>query len=141
MPGIAVECWGHEGPFGAEGYGWAATLPLHIIRSLIGFRECQANFQNSFFINPNFPNELLITKKKYIVRDLKFQNKKVSLDFVVLSSEDILCKLSIRSDHDFHVYVLDDAGKLIHKSKNRDHLQTFKFKIENRQQVQVQFQY
>lgn len=96
MPGVAVECWGLEKPLFSEGYGWGATLPMHIIRSVIGFREASA-LASSFILSPNLPKELLIPGKCYGIDSLKFQDKTFSIQYQVQDQGQINCQLAISS--------------------------------------------
>jgi hypothetical protein len=54
LPGIACECWGIEGPVGSDGYGWGATMPLAIIRHIIGFGDVFED-ANAFRLAPALP--------------------------------------------------------------------------------------
>ncbi|MDZ7394034.1 MAG: hypothetical protein ONB25_14190 [candidate division KSB1 bacterium] len=58
IPGVAAECWGLEGPKGTEGYGWGATLPLHIIRGMLGCRELLGQ-QQTLVLSPALPEVLV----------------------------------------------------------------------------------
>jgi len=113
MPGISVECWGLEKPYGSEGYGWAATLPLHIIRSLIGFREYQPDFQNSFLLCPNFPMELMIPGKNYSITNLKFQNKHFSLKYEIISGKKMRCYFDCEAKHIFKMRLINETEQVI----------------------------
>jgi hypothetical protein len=117
MPGISVECWGYEKPYGSEGYGWAATLPLHIIRCLIGYREYQLDFQNSFLLCPNFPEELLIPGNTYAISSLKFQDKVFSISYEILYAKAVKYHLNCQSEKSFSLMVIDENENIVFLSE------------------------
>jgi len=119
MPGISVECWGHEKPSGAEGYGWAATLPLHIIRSLIGFREYRPDFQNSFILCPNFSEDLMIAGNTYTISSLKFQDKFISISYEISYAKAVKCHFNCQSEKSFSLKVIDGNENIVFLSETK----------------------
>ena len=139
MPGISVECWGLEKPYGSEGYGWAATLPLHIIRSLIGFREYQPDFQNSFLLCPNFPDELLIPGNTYAISSLKFQDKVFSINYKIINDQLIKVHSFFKSIKKFNMAVLMEKDNLIYQAKEIAAEHQFKIHLKNRDKILIRF--
>jgi hypothetical protein len=58
VPGVSCECWGIEGPAGADGYGWGATMPLAIIRHIVGFAAVIGD-PRAFTLTPALPGSFL----------------------------------------------------------------------------------
>lgn len=79
-PGVSCEMWGLEGAHGGEGYGWGATLPAHILRSIVGFRESATGLE----LCPNLPAALALPGKRYAVRNLQFRGDVLDLEYRVL---------------------------------------------------------
>jgi len=80
-PGVSCEVWGVQGACGAEGYGWGATLPAHIIRSIFGFREGNEPDQLWFILGPNLPDNLAAKGKSFGVRHLHYRGKSFDLRY------------------------------------------------------------
>ncbi len=79
MPGVSLECWGLEGPKGTEGYGWGATLPLHIIRSIVGYRECRERPER-MVLSPALPKNLVPdVGGQLAVKNLSFRGHRFNL--------------------------------------------------------------
>ena len=59
IPGVANEYWpvGDVVP-GSENYGWGATLPMFIIRNIVGFREAPDGSAQTFLLGPCLPASL-----------------------------------------------------------------------------------
>ncbi len=140
MPGISVECWGLEKPYGSEGYGWAATLPLHIIRSLIGFREYQPDFRNSFLLCPNFPDELMISGKNYKISYLKFQNKVFSINYHILNNQFIEGHFSCKAEKKFGMSAFQEKEHCIYQTKTIAKQNRFKIPVKNRNKILIRFE-
>ncbi len=72
IPGVACEFWPvHDARGGCENYGWGATLPLHIISSIIGFRVDEAG---RCLIAPNLPAALRSPGRVYHITHLCWRN-------------------------------------------------------------------
>jgi hypothetical protein len=56
IPGVANEFWPLRNPLaGGENYGWGATLPTHIIRTIMGLREYDDGRMVGFTVAPALP--------------------------------------------------------------------------------------
>jgi hypothetical protein len=74
IPGVANEFWpSRDVPPGGENYGWGATVPMNIIRTIIGFRESASSTGNEFRLAPAFPSRLMLPGKTYAVRNLHYR--------------------------------------------------------------------
>ena len=137
MPGISVECWGLEKPLGAEGYGWAATLPLHIIRSLVGFRETENQHPSSFLLCPNLPDQMMIPGKIYELNKLKFQDKIFSLQYQIFSHDEIKCHFAIHAPAEFDIKVMTGDDQLLVGSKNKASRHQININFENQKNYKI----
>jgi hypothetical protein len=81
IPGVSWEFWPLQGAGGSECYGWGATLPIHIIRDIIGFREEPNSQDDVFVLAPSLPDRLMIEDSVYGIRNLSFRG--VGLDISV----------------------------------------------------------
>jgi len=73
VPGVANEFWPMAArPAGGENYGWGATLPMNLIRDLIGFREADSAAIHEIYFAPALPEKLLTTGNKYRITNLHF---------------------------------------------------------------------
>jgi len=86
-PGVSCEMWALKGALGGEGYGWGATLPAHIIRSVIGFRETAEAGKIS--LCPNLPEALAQEGKSYTVDNLAVGGERLSLSYTVLAGGEV----------------------------------------------------
>ena len=58
IPGVANEFWPlRDRPAGGENYGWGATLPTHIIRTIMGLREYDDGRRSGFTVAPALPGQ------------------------------------------------------------------------------------
>lgn len=78
VPGVACEYWplGGDTEPGGENYGWGATLPLHIIRSIVGLRETAVLPDGpaiELHLAPALPARLMVPGRCYAVRNLHFR--------------------------------------------------------------------
>lgn len=80
-PGVSCEVWGVHGAYGGEGYGWGASLPAHIIRNLIGFRELEEPRGFQFVLGPNLPEALLAKGKIFRLRSLHYRGQSFDLHY------------------------------------------------------------
>jgi hypothetical protein len=80
-PGVSCEMWGIEGAKGGEGYGWGATLPAHIIRSLLGFREGNEPDRFWFILSPSIPEALFRTGKSFRMRNVCYRRQAFDLHY------------------------------------------------------------
>jgi hypothetical protein len=80
-PGVSCEMWGLKGAAGGEGYGWGATLPAHLIRSIAGFRE--AAEPGRLEVSPAIPQRLLQPGRRYAIANLQFRGDRLRLTHTV----------------------------------------------------------
>ncbi len=83
IPGVAAEQWRNRDgkPAGMENYGWGATLPIHLIRGVIGYRDLPPGARESgFLLAPSLPSKVLQPGNRLGMRNLHFAN----VDFEVM---------------------------------------------------------
>lgn len=139
MPGVSVECWGFDKPYGSEGYGWGATMPIHIIRSLIGFREEDSAGEQLFSICPNLPDEFFVIGKKYSINKLKYLDKQFSLSYEIASETELACRFEMEGRDAFAFSVDNEFGEAIFQSKKRARQHAGSFRLTNREVVYFKF--
>lgn len=84
VPGVACEYWPVDDDVepGGEGYGWGATLPLHILRSIVGFRETSALDADALHLAPALPGRLLAGGgQTFGVRNLHFRGRDLAVRY------------------------------------------------------------
>jgi hypothetical protein len=94
-PGVSCEYWGQKGAAGGEGYGWGATLPAHIIRSLFGFREIEWNAGEQFELGPNIPDNLSGEGKSFLLRNLHFRGRLFDLRYTQVAEGEFQTSLTM----------------------------------------------
>jgi mannosylglycerate hydrolase MGH1-like protein len=118
MPGVANEFWAiaEDNPGGCENYGWGATLPLLIVRNIIGFREFDAAQESAFRLAPALPKELLKSGEAYGITNLRFRTTKTDLEYQVDDSTRLTVKLKMRGEFK-QLTVRDASGKVLASSR------------------------
>lgn len=139
MPGISIECWGYDKPYGSEGYGWGATMPIHIIRSLIGFREEITADGSTFSLCPNLPKEFCLPGKKYTINKLKFQENQFSLTYEIESGPRLMCQFELESQEAQAVSVATESGEAIFQSSEKAHQHNGSLILKNREKIYFKF--
>jgi len=84
IPGVSWEFWPIEGAGGSECYGWGATIPIHIIRDIMGFREKTDSEDSAFILAPSLPDELMKENNLYGIRNLVFRDIVLDISIRVL---------------------------------------------------------
>ena len=108
-PGVSCEYWGQKGAAGGEGYGWGATLPAHIIRSLFGFRELEWSEGEQFDLGPNIPENLAGEGKSFLLRNLHFRGRRFDLQYHQAAQGEFQASLTM-SEKAGGIRVTDEAG-------------------------------
>jgi hypothetical protein len=108
-PGVSCEYWGQKGAAGGEGYGWGATLPAHIIRSLFGFREIAWSEVDQFDLGPNIPDDLTGEGKAFLLRNLHFRGRRFDLRYSQVAKGEFLAILTT-PEKTGGIRVADEAG-------------------------------
>jgi len=108
-PGVSCEYWGQKGAAGGEGYGWGATLPAHIIRSLFGFRELEWSEGDQFDLGPNIPEDLTGEGKSFLLRNLHFRGRRFDLQYHQAAQGEFQASLTM-SEKTGGIRVTDEAG-------------------------------
>jgi hypothetical protein len=141
IPGIACEYWPVEptqrNMYGAENYGWGATLPLNVIRGIFGFREDEHN-PSSFLLIPTLPKELLERGGDYGITNLRFADLRFDLSVRSEKSKALKIKLSFdTTPHSFIVKKTDGSpvpfsqnGTIIELSTTNGERLHFDFKLK-----------
>ncbi len=119
IPGVANEFWpvGNRPP-GGENYGWGATLPAHIIRSIIGLRESPHLNSQEFFLIPAIPTPLSIAGKVYKISPLHYRGIDLQISYLVTKGTKIQVTIGYQAKNPLSISVYDHQGKQIEHTKN-----------------------
>jgi len=114
IPGVSNEFWPvdlkNSNYGGAENYGWGATLPATVIRSLFGFIE--SDNENEFYIAPVVTFNLAATGKRFGISGMMYQDHKFNIICVLEKN-----KLSIEITCSSANFVIKNtSGKIIARS-------------------------
>jgi len=109
-PGVSCEYWGQKGAAGGEGYGWGATLPAHIIRSLFGFRELEWIVGEQFELGPNIPESLVSEGKLFQLHNLRYRSRWFDLEYKCLAQGEFHAFLTI-SEKAEGIRITDETGR------------------------------
>jgi hypothetical protein len=82
IPGVANEFWPDaEIPPGGENYGWGATLPMNIVRSIIGLRESPRGADREWILSPSLPGEIMHEGVSLGVERLQYRGVRFDLSY------------------------------------------------------------
>ena len=116
IPGVSNEHWpvNYDRNYGgAESYGWGATLPTSMIRTLIGFRESKR--ENEFSITPNLSDTLIFSGKTFGIKNLHYRSLNIDCRIGYEKGRQTLT-LQIDSEEPVSVTVRNAKGKIVGKS-------------------------
>jgi len=111
-PGVSCEYWGQNGAAGGEGYGWGATLPAHIIRSLFGFREVAWTEGSQFELGPNIPDGLSGEGKSFSLLNMHFRSRRFDLHYRQTAEGELRATLAW-AERTRGLRVADEAGHAV----------------------------
>jgi hypothetical protein len=138
IPGIANEFWPtHEMPAGGENYGWGATLPMNIIRNIIGFREKESDNGSEFYLSPTLPKSFLTAGKQYSLKNLKYRNARLNVTSAVKKSNGLSITVHITSENPITASVLSERRAIVASQKKKSNDFTLQFSGENGEQYIV----
>jgi hypothetical protein len=109
IPGVANEYWPiPERPAGGENYGWGATLPVHIIRSIIGFRESNDAAADQFYVAPSLPEWMRRPGAVYTITNLKYREHRFALTYRIQSPDSLRAELRWETNRPSSVVIVND---------------------------------
>ena len=77
IPGVANEFWPlKDRPAGGENYGWGATLPTHIIRTIMGLREYDDGRRSGFTVAPALPGRFRKPGTSLGLRGFRYRDRR-----------------------------------------------------------------
>lgn len=119
-PGIATEYWPIDGqdPGGGENYGWGGTLPIHVIRNIIGFRELDNLKADEFWLAPTFPASMAQRGKTYGMTQLRFRGFNFEVNYTFVSGAEIRITLVSLDQAPPTVTIKAENGDLVALSGN-----------------------
>ncbi len=135
LPGVANEYWPikAETEPGGECYGWGATLPLHILRSIVGLRETVRTDANGieFHLAPTLPQRLLVSQRTYTARNLHFRDVTLTTTYVVDDARRLRVTLEYALPQDGRLIVCDAGGQPVAASTEEGRAGTLAFDADN----------
>jgi hypothetical protein len=135
IPGVANEFWPDRNtPPGGENYGWGATLPLNMIRSIIGLRESRHAADREWILSPSLPAEMMRAGTMCGVDRLQYRGVRFGLSYTPGHGGEIDVELRL-SDPNTTFSVRNEQGSLISESRNG----IMRFRVKNGQSVRVQW--
>ncbi len=121
IPGVANEFWpAADRPPGGENYGWGATLPMFIIRNLIGFHEREGgqpspdDSSRSFVLAPAFPETMLKEGAQLAVRNLHYRGAICTFSFTPGKGKSLKISALIVSPSPVTIVVTSEAGTTLY---------------------------
>lgn len=141
IPGVANEFWPvPEIPAGGENYGWGATLPMNIIRNIIGFRETENLSEAEFFLAPAIPERLLIPGKTYTITNLAFRGIKTAVTYQIKESGQVKIDLKYESPQPVSYIVSNRSGEVILKITEKKDSSFISFEGKNGDVYVIRFE-
>lgn len=141
IPGVANEFWPtREIPAGGENYGWGATLPMNIIRNIIGLREKESNTGVEMYLAPTLPKSFLNIGKRYSISHLKYRNVRFDVTCTVSKSNALSVSLHVVSETPVAVSVQSETGKIVAVQKKKSNDTMLTFSGDNSTQYIVRFE-
>ncbi|MBM4160357.1 MAG: hypothetical protein FJ217_04565 [Ignavibacteria bacterium] len=120
VAGVANEFWPvKDRPAGGENYGWGATLPMHIIRTIVGFREKENESATEFFLAPFLPKTFVEAGKRYVVRNLHYRGVAFEVTYEFEELERMKITFEYRSPRPTAVTVRSKSGNEVYKQKDK----------------------
>lgn len=133
IPGVANEFWPVRDILpGGENYGWGASLPMHIIRAIVGFREEENVSATEFFLAPFLPKAFVKAGKRYVVRNLRYRKVIFDVTYECAELDQIKVTIEYRSPQPRAVTVRSRSGDEVCKQKIKQKTHTISFRGQNR---------
>ena len=126
VPGVANEYWpASDVPPGGEHYGWGATLPMFIIRSIAGFHE--GDNDSTFLLAPCLPRSFLQTRRDYTITGLHAGEITFSTTMRAEGVSGVACTLHFEARRRMSLRVVDPTtgSEIAHTSGGNAGVVTF----------------
>lgn len=118
VPGVACEYWptADDTEPGGEGYGWGATLPLHIIRTIVGVRESDRLDELELHLAPALPGRLLVPGRQYTLRNITFAGVNLVIRYTVGDRQRLRLELEYGTAAPLRLTICDPRGRILARS-------------------------
>jgi hypothetical protein len=138
MPGVASEFWRDPQmrPVGMENYGWGATMPMHLIRGIIGYRELPRGSPPGFVLAPSIPEHLAVEGHELGMANLHFRNQDLDVVYRVEENDRLQTILTWRSPRPVGVEVVHNESILV-ETDTRSTSGTLRFTLANYDDVEI----
>lgn len=150
IPGIANEYWPVSDTLepGGENYGWGATLPVHFIRTFLGFRELDElprpesaeDEYAEFHLAPTLPQRLLEPGRTYTIRNLHFRDIDFAVTLVAQPGQQLAVALEYEAPDERRLTVRDQTGADLLPTAEPLASSTVTWSVPNGTRLTVRFQ-
>lgn len=141
IPGVANEFWPvAEIPAGGENYGWGATLPMNIIRNIIGFRETENISNTEFYLAPAIPERLFKPGKRYTIKNLNYQGTKITISYNIKNQDRIEIELTYGASKSVALTVMNERDMLILRQSEKNETYSISFEGKNEEVYRIKFE-
>jgi len=132
IPGVANEFWpSREVPPGGENYGWGATLPMNMIRTIVGFRESSSLSGNEFTLAPAIPSRLMLPGKVYTIKNLHHRNSTFDVTYRCGTGTNIAVSVLVRMPKPTIVTATNESHEVTARSNGTAADETMTFSVAN----------
>jgi hypothetical protein len=118
VPGVANEFWPLQDSLaGGENYGWGATLPVHIILTIMGLREYEDNRKAGFTVAPALPERFRKAGLRLGLSGFRYLNRRYDISFAPGAGDVVEITVSAVGPDPVACEVVDRAtGRIVSKS-------------------------
>jgi hypothetical protein len=140
VPGVANEFWPVRAiPAGGENYGWGATLPMAIIRSIIGFREHASSNDQEFSLTPSIPDSLRSRGAAFGINHLHFRGMTFDVRYTFHENNGLTVSFSYDATTPIRWRIVDPGGGEMARQDETKSKGTITFRGKNGETYRVQY--
>ena len=92
---------------------------MHIIRTIVGFREKENVSATEFFLAPILPKTFVEARKRYVVRNLHYREVTFDVTYEFEEFERMKITFEYRSPHPTAVTVRSRSGNEVYRQKDK----------------------
>jgi hypothetical protein len=140
VPGVANEFWPVRTiPAGGENYGWGATLPMTIIRSIIGFREHASSNDQEFSLSPSIPDSLRSHGTTFGINRLHFRGVTFDVQYSFHEKDSLTVSFSYDAMTPVRCRIVDPGGRGMARQDEAKSKGMLTFRGKNGETYRVQY--
>jgi hypothetical protein len=117
VPGVANEFWpSNARPPGGENYGWGATLPARIIRTIMGLREDASGRTAGFTVAPALPSRFRTPGTRVGLAGFRYQGRRYDIEYAVGTGDSVEVSVSLDGGPGDRLEVIEvSSGRIAHR--------------------------